>query len=257
MRVAIIGTGNIAKSFCRALQNSNVKIEIIIGRSLLNTKNFAHDMNVSYSLNLNDLPRDLDIYFCCVNDDALPLISKNFPFDLKKEQVIVHFSGSVPSTIFQSRFPSFGVVWPIESVHPNTDWNNMTIVATYSSPFVQKSLRLILDPLTKNVIEKSDEKRVRMHLVAVILNNFTYHLISTTKQYCEENEISFDAYSRILNTTFESIKDENSDMQTGPARRNDMVTIQHHMELLSETKALAHLYNCLSKSILEKYENIR
>ena len=46
-------------------------------------------------------------------------------------------------------------------------------------------------------------------------------------------------------------------MQTGPARRNDMVTIQHHMELLSETKALAHLYNCLSKSILEKYENIR
>ena len=38
------------------------------------------------------------------------------------------------------------------------------------------------------------------------------------------------------------------DMQTGPARRNDLVTIQHHMELLSETKALAQLYSFLFKS---------
>ncbi|MEZ4910755.1 MAG: Rossmann-like and DUF2520 domain-containing protein [Saprospiraceae bacterium] len=255
MRVAIIGTGNIAKSFGSVIASNGVDIAFILGRDFGRTKQVADQFNSPFSTDVSHLPSDLDMYLCCVNDDAIIQIVNSLSFTLTKAQVIIHFSGSISSSVLASKSKNYGVVWPIQSIHDGEDWMDATVVVTASNNIANNAINGLLSNLTSNCISSSDDQRLKMHLVAVILNNFTYYLFEQTYQYCDKQEIDITNFKAILQTTFQSMMDGDIGKLTGPARRGDLSTISRHKEILQSDSVLLELYTCITENILKKYEN--
>jgi hypothetical protein len=95
----------------------------------------------------------------------------------------------------------------------------------------------------------------KIHLAAVITNNFTNHLFTLTHQFCKENQVSFDLLLPIIKETVCRLKfAEPSNWQTGPAIRNDNITISKHLEFLKDNKSLQNIYSTMTASIQSFYK---
>ena len=101
----------------------------------------------------------------------------------------------------------------------------------------------------------SSEKRQKLHLAAVMSQNFSNHLIALTQAYLEKEAISFQALIPLLEEGLGKALHENAkEIQSGPARRKDTKTLETHLSLLKEEKRLLPLYEQLSESIRTYYE---
>jgi predicted short-subunit dehydrogenase-like oxidoreductase (DUF2520 family) len=104
-----------------------------------------------------------------------------------------------------------------------------------------------------SVVEYCDsEKRKRIHLSAVFINNFSNHLISLGQKLAQKNEINPLLFSALIEETFEKLKELTAEeAQTGPAVRNDLATIKSHLELLEADER--EIYKLLTNNLLKTY----
>jgi hypothetical protein len=83
-----------------------------------------------------------------------------------------------------------------------------------------------------------------------LCNNFTNHLIARSKSYCEKDGLDFSLLEPIIKETFERLdKFPPESVQTGPALRNDQITMTKHLGLLQDQKYLQLIYRVMSDSI--------
>jgi predicted short-subunit dehydrogenase-like oxidoreductase (DUF2520 family) len=105
--------------------------------------------------------------------------------------------------------------------------------------------------ISNRVVELDSEKRLYLHLAAVIANNFTNHLLAQSEKILKLQQLPFDLLKPLVEETvkkaFEGSPFKN---QTGPAVRNDQTTIQKHLEMLSEDEKLRELYQIITAHIL-------
>jgi hypothetical protein len=74
-----------------------------------------------------------------------------------------------------------------------------------------------------------------LHVAAVFVNNFTNHLYTIGNKICEENQVPFDILKPlILETAHKIMTISPNEAQTGPAKRNDITTIEAHQLFLSD-----------------------
>ena len=100
------------------------------------------------------------------------------------------------------------------------------------------------------VIRAGDEDRLKMHIAAVIVSNFTNHLYALAEKYCREEGISFASlYPLIIETANRVAGLSPEKTQTGPAIRHDDETLEKHIELLSRHPQLQKLYIQFTESI--------
>ena len=104
--------------------------------------------------------------------------------------------------------------------------------------------------ISKYVYKVNSDKRKHLHLAAVFANNFSNHLFTIAENILRENKLPFELLIPIIQITVEKIKDNKpSKIQTGPAVRNDKITIQAHLKLLKKEPHLAEIYEMISKNI--------
>ena len=95
-----------------------------------------------------------------------------------------------------------------------------------------------------------DQKRLRIHLAAVIVNNFTNHLYALAEQFCLKEEIAFDLLRPLIEeTAFGISRMAPNEAQTGPAIRHDNTTIEQHLKLLESHPGLRNFYLAFTESI--------
>jgi predicted short-subunit dehydrogenase-like oxidoreductase (DUF2520 family) len=90
-----------------------------------------------------------------------------------------------------------------------------------------------------------------LHLAAVFVNNFTNHMLRTGKEIASMAGFSFEVLEPLVNETISKALDigpENS--QTGPAVRNDLNTIEKHLDLLSFSPEMQDMYREITRSII-------
>ncbi len=105
-----------------------------------------------------------------------------------------------------------------------------------------------------NVQPANDDKRLKMHLAAVMVSNFTNHLYALTEDYCKDRKLDFKLlHPLIIEVACRLTQGHAVDMQTGPARRGDEETIKKHLLLLEIDEHLQDLYHELSESIRRLY----
>jgi predicted short-subunit dehydrogenase-like oxidoreductase (DUF2520 family) len=102
----------------------------------------------------------------------------------------------------------------------------------------------------------NDEQRTALHVAAVFTNNFTNHMVAIAQDICEKEKINFKLLQPLLIETFEKLKTQRAkDVQTGPARRKDKVTIARHLEYVKRMQKEA-IYSNVTGSILDFYKSL-
>jgi hypothetical protein len=89
----------------------------------------------------------------------------------------------------------------------------------------------------------------------VFVNNFANHLYVIGDEICKEAEVPFTILNPlILETAKKATQINPLSAQTGPAIRNDKITIEQHLGLL-KNRNHRDIYTVLSNSIQKSYGN--
>jgi len=105
--------------------------------------------------------------------------------------------------------------------------------------------------LSDTVIPLKGEQRKILHIAAVFSCNFTNFMYGLAAELMQENGLDFQLLLPLIRETAQRIEgsDHPMSLQTGPAVRNDLETIQKHLELLQSEPKLQEIYRILTQSI--------
>ena len=252
MKIVLIGAGNLAGHLGPALKKNGHSIEMVYSRSKGSAKKLAANLKCAFTSKVTDLPTEADLYLLALPDHVIPGFLKELSFI---PACIAHTSGSVELSVFKSRFKNCGVFYPLQTFSKNrkVDFKNIPICLEASNP---KTLALLKKAaaISKNVVRMNSAKRKKVHLAAVIVNNFPNLLFSLADDLLKEEKLNLDLLRPLILET--ALKVQNNppfQMQTGPARRGDAETLKSHRKLLSDNKTVKDIYNLLSKTIENKY----
>ncbi len=250
--VAILGSGNVATHLAKALYKNGVSITCVYSPTLANANKLAKETG---SIGINDL--DLltpaaDFYIIAVKDVAIAEINRQI--DVKG--MAVHTSGITPMSIL-ARHADYGVFYPLQTFTKNIDADISKV------PFLLEAntagnfdlLKKLASLLSPNITYADSHQRQMVHLAAVFANNFTNYLYQVAFDILAKNNLPSDLLKPLIEETARKIQSHQpSEVQTGPARRNDIPTIEKHLTLLQSLPEYRQLYEILSTEIREKSE---
>ena len=102
----------------------------------------------------------------------------------------------------------------------------------------------------EKVAEAGTEDRMKLHVAAVLVSNFTNHLYKLAAAYCRKEGIDFRQLQPLIEETALRLREISpAQAQTGPAIRQDEDTIQKHLELLRNEPVIREIYEQLTRSI--------
>ena len=249
LSIVLLGSGNIAHHLFDAfMHQQEVLVKQVYGRNKESLAYFSKNCKVTS--NSNDV-EDADLFIIAVSDDAISEVSKILN---NKKGIVVHTSGTVEKEVIQSKRK--GVFYPLQTFTKNkkVDFSSIPICIEANT---KKDLRIIeklAETISTKVYEISSKQREKLHLAAVFVNNFTNHMYSIGNTICEKEGVSFDILKPLITETVDKLQFLSPEKaQTGPAKRNDVLTIQKHLTSI-ENPIHKKLYQLISESIKEENE---
>lgn len=249
MKIAILGSGNVAYHLTKMFKEKNIPISQIFGRNEKDLQEISEQFEIPFST--TELA-DAELYFIAVNDDAVAAISKNIK---NQNSLVAHTSGSLPKEILEGNYRK-------ASFYPLQTFSKSKMLQYSEIPFFVEAENeadsQILENLALKISEKvmkSDyEKRKYIHLTAVFACNFVNHLFARAKEISDSQQIPFHYFLPLIKETTSKIeKIEPKLAQTGPAIRNDEKILQLHEALITEEEHLK-IYQVMNESIKKMYE---
>ncbi len=249
-KVIIIGSGNVVQHLIQAFQNkivldSQIELVQVFAR---NKKSLAHLLDSNRITSDYTQLQVADVYIIAVSDDAIAEVSSQLPFENK---FVVHTSGTVALEALNNKNRK-GVFYPLQTFSKNkeVDFKNIPICLEAENETDLQLLKNLAHSISNSVYEISSEQRKALHVSAVFVNNFVNHLYQMGSDICEENQIPFDILKPLIQETANKIVTLSpKDAQTGPAKRNDLKTIEAHQQFLTDENQ-ANVYRILTQSIL-------
>jgi predicted short-subunit dehydrogenase-like oxidoreductase (DUF2520 family) len=194
----------------------------------------------------------VDLILVAISDQALPELKNELPFS---KIPIFHTAGAVSIEVLKDLGDVYGVLYPLQSIHKNTaETTTVPYIINGNSAAAIHCITSFAQTLSAEVHLQSDEARLKLHLGAVVVNNFTNHLYTLVQDYCRQEKIEFQLLYPLIEETTQRLKDQKAALlQTGPAKRHDIATIDTHVQLLQQYPALEKLYQHFSTSIQTYY----
>lgn len=249
-KIGILGAGNMAHFLGRRLLGSDMPVSAIFSRNNAEGKQLAQRIDAVYCDSLEELACHCDYLLLCVSDDAIEECAQAlaaFP-----KLTLIHHSGTKPLSLLQKTHERSGVLWPVYSIHRRQipEHRNIPLVLTAQHLEVVQFLNKLADELSNLHQFMPDEKKKVLHLMAVMTNNFMTHLAAAAQQIGKEADIPFDWIRPIIEQTKTHFTAADiSDMQTGPAIRNDIGTLSAHEKLLESHPLWLDIYKKITISI--------
>lgn len=253
-KIVLIGAGNVAHHLAPALLRAGMNLCQIYSRTLESARDLGRKTGITYTSDTFAVYPDGDIYIFCVSDDALLSVFKSLR--INEDALILHTSGSVPLDIFKPYRQNYGVLYPLQTFSKtrNLDFGEIPLCIEAPDKEVLKTIGQIADKLSSKVYEISSEKRKKLHLAAVLANNFTNHLYHMAGKLLEKEDLDFNLLRPLIFETAHKVMQmipENA--QTGPARRGDTNILNLHKSMLKDNRDIQTLYVLLSQSIQQTY----
>ena len=253
--ITIIGAGNVGSQLCEKLANCNFKIDGLVYNRNKPVEKLKKITNTFSFQEIDKISNHSDLYIIAVNDDQYQKVISTFPL---KDKFIVHTSGSFGSHKLEKITERWGCLYPLQTINKKKeiDWNGVNF-------FIEASKKNDLLKI-KGLCEKTgfkyhiadSKKREKLHIAAVLINNFTYHLLSSAKAFCKKNNIDYNYFQDLLFQSIKNVQDEDAfQLQTGPAKRKDLDLIKKQLELLENEESLKEIYDLFSQQIIQKHHN--
>lgn len=249
MDICIIGSGNLATTWAKALQKAGNSILQIWSRKIEHAKTLATQLGADAIDDIEQLNKNADIYLLAISDDGLASISKKIKF---KQQIVIHTSGCSTLNVIENTSNNIGVVWSPQSFVKGQDIQFATIpfCIETNNDFTRTTLRQLFSGISAQLYDMDSRQRQWAHLTAVMINNFGNALNATAKTLSDKENIDFSIFHPIiLQTAQKALSNNIAAQQTGPAIRNDLTTLEQHRALLDPHPDLLQLYNLFTKII--------
>ncbi|HTO15137.1 MAG TPA: Rossmann-like and DUF2520 domain-containing protein [Edaphocola sp.] len=253
MKIVILGLGNIAHYFCTQLSdNKEFKIIQAYGRDSQKGIVFQNKFNIPVVHNINDLSLDADIYIFAIKDNAISSLSSQIN---RENAIAIHCAGSQSLNLLEQTSKRNAIIWPIYSINKQSQYSSkIPLIIDASAPEVEKDVMSLAKAVSENTQIVGFDQRQYLHLNAVLVNNFSNHLFSIAERLSEEHHLDFEILKPIIQQTIQNLNIAKPyEMQTGPAKRHDEITMEKHLELIDNHPEWQNLYKTLSTSIQLMY----
>ena len=250
MEIVLIGTGNTATVLGKKLKRAGHHIVQVFGRDTKEASDLAYALDTESTNYWNVVNRQADIYILAVADIAIEEVFKELQLS---DKTVVHTAASVSISTLKGRTQHYGVFYPLQSLKKETGrLPEMPIIIDASDAKTLDQLEVLAHTISDRVVTAGDEMRLKLHLAAVVVNNFTNHLYALVEKYCKEEGIDFYLLLPLIQETTARLEFISpSETQTGPALRNDSTTIEKHLQLLGNYPQLKKFYELFTESIYQ------
>lgn len=251
MKIVLIGSGNVNTVLGRRIVKAGHTVLQVISRNLENAGQLAAELGATASDTMLQLNGDADIYIVSVSDTALPQVAEEV---IVHEQLVLHTTGAAPIALLKNSSARYGVLYPLQSLRKNMD--SEPVIPLFTDGNTEEAADEIarfaqsLSPITGRA---GDTERLKLHVAAVFASNFTNYLYGQAEAFCQKENISFAALLPLIQETANRLERyAPASVQTGPAIRRDMVTIDKHLQVLKSYPELTDIYKYLTGAIMSQ-----
>ena len=254
--VVLIGAGNVATRLGIQFKSIGLDVICVYSRTVSNAINLSETLETNYVSDIQSIPRQADLYLLAIKDASIVDFVNQFT---PKSGIIVHTSGSISMNVFQKLNRNYGVFYPLQT------FSKDVYVNLADTPFLiegdsTNTVNLLIDLAKKisyNIFEVDSEKRKKIHLSAVWINNFTNFMLIQAESLMKNQQLPFSIFEPLAKETIRKAFEYGAmENQTGPAKRNDVETINNHIDILNHQgkSNMADLYKILSEYIIKEYK---
>ena len=251
--VTIIGAGRVGNALGKAFHKAGIKIDLVISRTEKSAAELADFLGASHSSVISS-PISSDLALLTVPDAVLPEIVNKL--DVSDSTIVAHSAGSSSIEIFSSKNCSgSGVLYPFQtfSAERDIDLSKIPFFIEADNNETLVRIRSYAECISTLVYDSELKTRQQVHLAGVFVNNFVNHINGLGIQLVEQAGFQPEIVNHLIKETMEKLILFGPDKaQTGPAIRNDINTIEKHLELLSFSSELSEIYKVLTESIINK-----
>jgi len=253
--IVIIGAGNVAVNMAVAFRNSGKKILCIFSRNAEKARKLAEMVDAPYTGQLDKLPRNADLFLIAVNDNAIDEVAGKLS---DVSGIVAHTSGSVSISVFENKIPDYGVLYPL--MHLSTeklmDFAHIPLCIEANTPGNYTAISELAGSVSHSVYPVTSAERKMLHLAAVFASNFTNLNYIISEEILKKNNLSFDIlHPIIVETANKILRNSPTELQTGPAVREDYQVIGEHEKLLKDFPYYQKMYKLFTEIIIQKKKN--
>ncbi len=254
MKVVCLGSGNVATHLARAFKLSGATLLQVYSKTLANAQALANVLNSEATANLAEIRKDADLYLICVKDDAILTVATQL---IAVKGLVVHTSGATDMQILkEAGLASYGVLYPLQTFSKSREVTGSQIPFCVEAS-TEQNLQVLKNTALKlgaKFYEVDSDHRKQLHLAAVFACNFTNYLYHVGAEILNRHQLDFEMLKPLILETAEKVQNAMPrSVQTGPAVRNDELTMQKHVDLLKDRPELVEIYETLSKNIKKTY----
>lgn len=253
MKVVMIGTGNVASVLGERLQKAGHELVQLFGRTRATAQQLAADLGTEACWEYDSIDAEADVYIIAVSDAAVAEVAEQL--NTQPKALVVHTAGAISISVLAGLFEWYGVLYPLQSIKAGrSNKLEIPLLIDAGSAEAWAKLETLARSLSDTVKQADDSYRHRIHVAAVLSNNFTNYLLGVAQRYCISEKLDFQLLWPLIRETVDRLPYVNPELsQTGPARRNDQSTITRHLELLNDYPDAKELYQQLTESIRQWY----
>lgn len=249
MRISVIGAGNVATQLALALKKAGHEIIEILNRNHEAGDTLARAVGAPFNSDFSNAA-DADVYLIAVKDDAIADVATQLK---KTDKILAHTSGSKSQELLRTATDNYGIFYPLQTMTRKSvvDFKTVPLLIEAANSDTAKILLELASSISKNVHSIDEQQRQWIHVAAVFANNFTNHLYGISESILQQNGLAFDILKPLILQSVMNIQSQSpSELQTGPAARNDLQVIDKHLMLLSDQERLQKVYRILTDSII-------
>lgn len=249
MRIVIIGTGNVATVLGKKIRAAGHEIVQVVGRSAKAAHILAEQLGAAYTTSTSQLDQSASLYMVAVADAAIASVAATLP--LHNNKLVVHTAGSVSKEVLKAASNRYGILYPLQSLR--REMEQLPAIPLLIDAQQEEDLAILQTlaaSISQQVQQASDEQRLKLHVAAVIVSNFTNHLYTLAERYCQQEQADFSLLHPLISQVADRLQQASpASSQTGPAIRRDQPTIDKHLALLESHGQLKDLYAWFTQSI--------
>jgi len=255
--VSFAGAGRVAGALCKAMHKSGITVRQIVSETPVRGKVLASRYGASWSSE-PVFTDPVDIIIVAVPDHRLAGVLNTIK--CPGSAVVAHTAGSYGFEVFPERIENRGIFYPLQTFSGNRmiNFKKLPFFIEAENEKTSATLKSAAEMLGGKVFYADTGQRRMLHLAAVFTCNFVNHMLTAGKVITMKSGLSFEVMEPLIKETVSKALQNGPELsQTGPALRNDMNTIEKHMELLSFSPDLMKIYSEVTRSIIEYYKQKR
>jgi predicted short-subunit dehydrogenase-like oxidoreductase (DUF2520 family) len=252
MKVVIIGSGNTATVMGGMIAAAGHRILQVAGRREEPAAGLASALGCGFVTDWERIDRGAELYLVALSDGALEGLGKELSLPGK---LVLHTAGAVARDILADVSERNGVLYPLQSLRKEIrPFPEVPLLIDASRPEDLPVIEAFAHTIARQVEQADDATRLKLHLAATLVNNFTNHLYMLAADYCTKEGLHFSLLLPLIRETAERVSRYSpAEVQTGPAIRGDQPTIGRHLTLLDNYKDISDLYRLFTVKIEEQY----